>query len=321
MHFPTRLAALALLAACGGAFANGTAYVSSEKDDALTLIDLGTLAVKGTVPTCKRGRHLQLTPDRKLLVACTDSNAADLIDPATNKSLRRIPLSDEPEAFDLSPDGKTIYVSNEDDGEASFIDFATGKVLQSVKVGGEPEGVKVSADGKTLYVTSEVANLVHVIDVASAKVVKNIKAGKRPRRMAFTPDGKELWVTNELDATVSIVSTVDHSVVGTLKFEVKGARTEDITPVGIQLTRDGKRAFVALGRANHVAFVDVASRKVTQLVLVGKRAWNVTLDKAEQRLYVVNGLSDDVTVVDVAGAKALKSIPVGRVPYGLVIVE
>ena len=295
--------------------------MSSEKDQALTLIDLATLSVKGTIPTCKRGRHLQLTPDGKIMVACTDSNAADLIDPASGKSLRRIPLGDEPEAFDLSPDGRTIYVSNEDAGEASFIDAVSGKVLQSVKVGKEPEGVKVSADGKTLYVTSEVASLVHVIDVASAKIVKNVKVGKRPRRMAITPDGKELWVTNELDASVSIVNTADHTVAATLKFQVKGARAEDISPVGIAMTRDGKRAFVSLGKANHVAFVDVAARKVTDLVLVGKRAWNVTLDKAEARLYVVNGLSDDITVVDVAGAKAIKSIPVGRVPYGLVVVE
>ncbi len=326
---PNRLHALAihlgapLLAAglASAAMAQGTAYVSSEKDQALTLIDLATLSVKGTVPTCKRGRHIQLTPDGKVMVACTDSNAADVIDPASGKSLRRIPLGNEPEAFDISPDGKTIYVSNEDEGEAIFVDAQTGKTLKSVKVGKEPEGVKVSADGKTLYVTSEVASLVHVIDVASAKIVKNIKVGKRPRRMALTPDGKELWVTNELDASVSIVNTADHSVAGTLKFQVKGARAEDITPVGITMTRDGKRAFVALGKANHVAFIDVAGRKVTDLVLVGKRPWNVTLDKAEVRLYAVNGLSDDVTVVDVAGAKPIKSIPVGRVPYGLVVVE
>ncbi len=303
------------------AWAQGTVYVSSEKDDALTLIDTGTLTVKGTIATCKRARHVQLTPDRKLMVACTDSNAADLIDLATGKSLRRVPLGDEPEAFDISPDGKTVYVSNEDAGEASFIDFASGKVLRTVKVGGEPEGVKLSADGKTLYVTSEVASLVHVIDTASGKVLKNIKAGKRPRRMAFNAGGTELWVTNELDASLSIIDTAKQEVVGTIKFEVKGARAEDISPVGIQMTRDGKRAFVALGRANHVAFVDVASRKVTNLVLVGKRAWNVALDKAEARLYVVNGLSDDITVVDVAAAKAIKSIPVGRVPYGLVVVE
>ncbi|HEV8690243.1 MAG TPA: PQQ-dependent catabolism-associated beta-propeller protein [Ideonella sp.] len=321
-----RLAALAApvalgVLACGPALAQGTAYVSSEKDDALTLIDVRSLAVKGTLPTCKRGRHLQLMPDGKLMVACTDSNAADVIDPVTGHSVRRLPLGDEPEAFDISPDGKTIFVSNEDEAETSFIDAVSGAKLKSVKVGQEPEGVKISADGKTLYVASEVASLVHVIDVASAKVVKNIKVGKRPRRMAITPDGKELWVTNELDASVTIVNTGDHSVAATLKFQVKGARAEDITPVGITMSRDGKRAFVALGRANHVAFVDVAARQVTDLVLVGKRAWNVTLDKAQKQLWVVNGLSDDVTVVDVASAKAIKSIPVGRVPYGLVIVE
>lgn len=319
--FRKTLVALALAAVGSTGMAQGTAYVSSEKDNSLTMIDLATLAVKGTIATCKRARHVQITPDKMLMVACTDSNEADIIDPATGKSVRRVSLGEEPEAFDLSPDGKTIYVSNEDAGEASFIDAATGKKLKVVKVGKEPEGVKVSADGKTLYVTSEVASMVHVIDTATAKVVKNVKVGKRPRRMAITPDGKELWVTNELDASVTILSTADHSVIGTLKFEVKGARAEDITPVGIQMTKDGKRAFVALGKANHVAFVDVPARKVTNLVLVGKRAWNVTLDKAEARLWVVNGLSDDVTVVEVAGAKAVKSVPVGRVPYGLVIVE
>ena len=318
---PRALTLVSLILAAGAAAAQGTAYVSSEKDDALTLIDTQTLTVKGTIATCKRGRHIQRLPDGLLMVACTDSNAADVIDPATGKSVRRVPLGDEPEAFDLSPDGKTVYVSNEDEAAASFIDVASGKVLQSVKVGQEPEGVKVSVDGKTLYITSEVASMVHVIDVATAKVVKNVKVGKRPRRMAITPDGRELWVTNELDASVSIVSTADHSVTGTIKFTVKGARAEDISPVGITMTKSGKRAFVSLGKANHVAFIDVPGRKVTDLVLVGRRAWNVTLDKAEARLWVVNGMSDDVTVVDVAGARALKSIPVGRVPYGLVIVE
>ncbi|MEO5770884.1 MAG: hypothetical protein ABIQ29_02320, partial [Burkholderiaceae bacterium] len=107
----------------------------------------------------------------------------------------------------------------------------------------------------------------------------------------------------------------------TLRFEVPGARAADITPVGIAMTRDGRRAFVGLGRANHVAFVDVRTRKMTHLVLAGKRAWNVALDKAEARLYVVNGLSDDMTVIDVVAAKALKTVPVGRVPYQAVVIE
>ena len=314
------LSALALLAS--HAEAAPMIYVSSEKDDALTLIDPATLTVQGTLPTCKRPRHIQLTPDgQRLLVACGESHAADIIDIATRKSVGRLPLGDDPEAFDISPDGKTLFVSNEDEGTLSFIDIASGKKLKSVAVGKEPEGVKVSPDGKTVYVTSEVASLVHAIDIATATVVKNIRVGKRPRRMAITPDGAELWVTNELDASVSIVATKDHSVAHTLRFAVPGARAAEITPVGIAMTRDGLRAYVGLGRANHVAFVDVRARKVTQLVLAGKRAWNVSLDKAEARLYVVNGLSDDMTVIDVATAKPLKTVPVGRVPYQAVVVE
>jgi len=181
--------------------------------------------------------------------------------------------------------------------------------------------VKVSHDGKTVWVTSEAASLVHVIDTATARLVRNVKVGKRPRRFALTSDGKQLWVTNELGASVTVLSTADYQTLATITFEVKGARAADITPVGITMTQDGKRAFVALGRANHVAFVDVASRRVTDLVLVGKRAWNVALDKAEGRLIVVNGLSDDITVVDVAAAKPVKSIAVGRVPYAALVVE
>jgi PQQ-dependent catabolism-associated beta-propeller protein len=315
-------AALATNPALAQPAAAGVAYVSSEKDHILSVLDLKTRAVVDTVKTCKRPRHMQLSPDRKqLVVACSESGAADVIDLATRKSVRRIPLGDEPEVFDISPDGKTLFVGREDDALLAFVDYATGKVSKTVAVGKEPEGVKVTPDGKTVYVTSEVASFVHVIDVASASIRKNVAVGKRPRRFALAPDGKELWVTSELDASVSIISTADHSVAHTLRFEVPGARASDITPVGITMSRDGKRAFVALGRANHVAFVDVATRKVTQLVLVGKRSWAVALNADESLLLSVNGLSDDVTFVDVTSAKAVKSVGVGRVPYMAVIVE
>jgi YVTN family beta-propeller protein len=161
--------------------------------------------------------------------------------------------------------------------------------------------------------------MVHVVDTASGEVVKNIAVAKRPRRLVFTPDGAELWVTNELASSVTVISTRDLAITHTIKFELKGMRPDDISPVGLAMAPDGKTAYVGLGRANHVAWVDVASKKPTRQVLVGKRAWGVTLSRDGSRLYVANGLSDDMTVVDVASAKALKTIPVGRVPYGVLV--
>ena len=92
-----------------------------------------------------------------------------------------------------------------------------------------------------------------------------------------------------------------------------------MTPVDLLMTADGKTAFVALGRANHVAVVDVASRKVTDYILVGKRPWGLALGRDEETLFVANGLSDDVSIIDVASHRVLKSVAVGRVPYGFLI--
>ena len=58
----------------------------------------------------------------------------------------------------------------------------------------------------------------------------------RPRRFLITPDGKELWVTNELAGTVSIIDRSNHTVKDEIRFEVKGFRPNDITPVGMVMT-------------------------------------------------------------------------------------
>ena len=191
--------------------------------------------------------------------------------------------------------------------------------MSTVDVGEEPEGILVSRDGTLVFVTSEVANMVHVIDTASASIRANIVAGNRPRRFAVPGGGDRLWVTNELSGSVSIVDLSTMKVVDTVEFRPKGFRPEEVTPVGITTTGDGKTAFVAMGRANHVAVVDVASLSVEDYILVGSRAWNTTLNRDESLLFVANGLSDDVSIIDVAKRRVIKSVPVGRVPYAVLI--
>jgi YVTN family beta-propeller protein len=212
-----------------------------------------------------------------------------------------------------------MYVSNEDDAELTFFDMAAKKKAGGVKVGAEPEGVLAHPNGKVVYVTSEVAHIVHVVDTGTKKMIANVVVGNRPRRLALTPDQKELWVTNEIGGSVSIIDTAANKVIGEVKFEPKGFRPDEITPVGITMTRDGKVAYVGLGRANHVAVVSVPDRKVTGYTLVGKRAWNVTLTRDEKTLYVVNGLSDDMSVVDTATLKVSRSVPIARVPHTAVV--
>jgi PQQ-dependent catabolism-associated beta-propeller protein len=318
---PRACAFLLSLALCTfPAFAKDTnrIYVSSEKDNAMTVVDAVKAEVVASHALCRRPRHMQLTPDRlQLLVACSDDHRVIAWDIASGKVTARLDVGEDPEMFDLSPDGRMLYVSNEEDSALTAYDLVVRRKLFEVKVGGEPEGVKVSADGKLVYVTSEVASLVHVIDVAQKKIVKNIPVGKRPRR--FLLAGGELWVSNELDASVSIIRTSDHTVQGSVAFLPQGMRAEEVTPVGMALSPDGRTAYVGLGRANHVAVVDVASRQVKGYVLVGKRAWGLALSRDGQRLYVANGLSDDMTIIDTGTLKATRTLKVGRVPHTVVV--
>jgi len=368
-YFPKTLLALSLSTLlCCGVHAKDTGYlfISSEKDNNVTVLDGKTYAVVKRISTAARPRHMQFNPERSLIyVAAGDGNAIEVIDIAKLELVDRITGIDDPELFDLSPDGKAMYISLEDDGKLGILnleeyfakrpakpelatavaapdgttseaeddadededgnddndDEATNTIagLTTLEVGEEPEGVLASPDGKTVYVTSEVANTVHVVDIASNRIKANIVVGNRPRRFALTPDQKELWVSNELSSSVTIIDPTTNQVKETITFAPPGFRSEDVTPVGVTVTQDGKTALVALGRANHVAFVDVASRKVTDYVLVGKRAWNTTLNKDNSLLFVINGLSDDMSIVDTQSRKVLKSLPIARVPHTVLV--
>lgn len=118
---------------------------------------------------------------------------------------------------------------------------------------------------------------------------------------------------------VDIIDTRANKVIESIEFLPRGFRRSEVTPVDLLITRDGTTAFVALGRANHVAVVDVATRRVEDYILVGKRPWGLALTRDEKLLYVANGLSDDLSIIDVAERRVIKSVPVDLIPYGILI--
>jgi YVTN family beta-propeller protein len=219
--------------------------------------------------------------------------------------------------FQFSPDETAIYVSNEEDSVMEMIDLATKTVADRIPTGAEPEGVINSVDGKYVFVTSEVADMVHVVDSAKKAVVKNILVGTRPRRFVVTPDGSELWVSDELSSEVHVIDIASLAVKDDLTFVPPGFRPEDVTPVGMTITKDGSKVLITLGRANHLAIVDAKTREVLQYALVGNRAWDVDLTSDEKTAYVTNGLSDDITVVDMASMAPVQSLAVGRTPHSV----
>ena len=297
----------------------GRIIISNEKSNTLTVLGPDDEPVR-TIETCARPRGMHFSADRqKFYVGCADDSVIAIYDVETLELVGRIIDVEEPETFDLHPNGRHLFVSNEEDATATVFDVETGELLGEFETGEEPEGVQVTSDGKLVFVASEAANLVHVISVEANDVIKDILVDTRPRRFALTPDEKELWVSAELAGIVNIIDVGTLKLVDDIPFLPTGFRKEQVTPVDVLITRDGSRAYVALGRANHVAVVDVANRKVLDYILVGKRAWGLALNHDQNKLYVANGLSDDITIIDTQTLKPIKSVPVDMVPYGILI--
>ncbi len=295
----------------------GYIFVSNEQDDTVSVIDGETLQVIKAIPTGQRPRDMRWSADKnKLLVAVSSDNRIDVIDVAALEVVGSLPAGEDPEMFDIDPSGKILVASNEDDNEITVVDIETATELRVVEnVGIEPEGITFHPDGKYVFVTSEATNTIFVVDPWQGVIVDEVLVGNRPRRGAFTPDGKEYWVTNELGASVSILDAENFSHMEDIYFERRGMREEDITPVDFALTADGKTAYITLGRANHVAVVDVQSREVRDYILAGSRVWGAALTADESLLIVTNGASDDISVIDTGKAAAINAIAVGRTPH------
>jgi YVTN family beta-propeller protein len=312
-------------------------YVTNENSGDLSVIDGSTLEVVATIPLGKRPRGIHASPDGKTIyVALSGSpiggpgvdesklppadKSADgigVFEVRQNKLLRLIQSGSDPENFDLSKDGRTIFVSNEDDSKASMIDIATGKVTKTFAVGEEPEGVKVAPNGKFVYVTSEDTGTISVIDIAAARVIKTFKVGRRPRSVSFLPDGSRAYVNAENDGAVTVVDALKHETIQTISLGERGV----IKPMAVLLSHDASKLYVSTGRGHKVFVIDTKTNQVSGSFEVGERPWGIALSPDGKTLYTANGPSNDISVVDLASQKVIQRVKVGRGPWGVIVQE
>lgn len=292
-------------------------WVSNEKDDTISVIDVATLEVVRTIPTGERPRGITFSRDYSVVYICaSDSDAVQVMDPDTGEILHDLPSGEDPEQFVLHPDNRHLYIANEDDAITTVVDTETRRVVAQIDVGIEPEGMAVSPDGKYVITTSETTNMAHWIDTATQELVANTLVDSRPRHAEFTVGKNEMWVSAEIGGTVSVFDVETKAEKTKIGFEIKGVHPDRVQPVGFEFTEDEKTVFVALGPSNHVAVVNAETYEVEDYILVGRRVWHMAFNSDKSLLFTTNGVSGDVTVVDVAKRQAIKTIKVGRFPWG-----
>jgi PQQ-dependent catabolism-associated beta-propeller protein len=315
----------------------GRAYVTNEDGESVSVLDTDKAEVVATVNVGKRPRGMKLSSDGKqLFVAVSglpkcppsvpDEECAKLkrdltadgiavIDTTTLKLDRLLKSGSDPEQFDLSHDGKRLFISNEDAGTLTVVGIASGAVEATVPVGKEPEGVRLTPDGRWIVVTSETGNAIYAIDAHTLKMVKSVPVGKRPRDVAFTPDGRTAYVSGEFDASVYTTTLPDLGS-ATKLLQLR----PEAKPMGVVFDAAQKRLFVSTGRGGTIAVVSLESGpKLVTEIQVGARPWGIALSHDGKRLYSANGSSNDVTIIDTSTLQVVKKVAVGKSPWGIVL--
>jgi YVTN family beta-propeller protein len=126
-----------------------------------------------------------------------------------------IKVGNGPEGFDVSPDGKEIWVANAQDGTVSIIDFAAKKVIQTLQANVRSANrLKFTLDGKRVLISTLGGPDVTVLDAATRAEVKRIPVGRGAAGILMQPDGSKAYVACTPDDYVAVIDLKSLEVVG-----------------------------------------------------------------------------------------------------------
>src|ERR1700733_10508828 len=102
------------------------AYVSNEKGNSVSVVDLDKMETVQTIPTGQRPRGIEVARDgRVVYVALGGDDTIQVIDAATREVVGDLPSGADPEQFVQDPAGKFLYVANENDAMVTAINLAS----------------------------------------------------------------------------------------------------------------------------------------------------------------------------------------------------
>src|SRR5262249_29464762 len=98
---------------------------------------------------------------------------------------------------DVSPDGKTLYVSRGYLGDVAAFDMASGRLLWERSLNtGRADHMTLTPDGKSLFVSALMDNRVYKVATVSGEITGHIVTGIYPHDNKVSKDGRRLFNTS-----------------------------------------------------------------------------------------------------------------------------
>ena len=179
----------------------GQLYFTAEANRAIARYEPAANKIDWIMGTGQNGSHMVVgTADQKKFYTAnigSDSVSAIELPPLApgRRPVTHIPVGKQPEAIDLSPDGKEVWVGLNAEGMAEVVDVVGYKSATKINIGGRPYRVKFTPDGKSVVCTMIVTKELLIIDTVTRIEIKRIKLESTPLGLAFSADGKTAFVS------------------------------------------------------------------------------------------------------------------------------
>lgn len=177
---------------------SGTLAFASQMETAKVLmIDVKTRAVVREFSTRSAGTQaVALSPDEKTLYAANWSgNDVSVMDVATARLIKRMPVAKNPRGLWPTADGRYLFVAGFAGGDLQRIDVKTGKVENAFRSGGALRHL-VADDKRGLLFASDMSrDVIWVVDTKTLKTRQFAKVDHKPNTIALSADGRILFVS------------------------------------------------------------------------------------------------------------------------------
>jgi YVTN family beta-propeller protein len=152
------------------------AYVINS-DSALTVIDVGARKVVASIPMVGPAFSLVVSSDgRTVYGSLVNNDMVAIVDTAT-QTVQYVATDTGPIGISLTPDQRTLYVTNGDAGTIQEISLRTRKVTRTASAGLRPGYLQVSGDGRRGYITRSPGTSVAVYDLETLTEVASVITG------------------------------------------------------------------------------------------------------------------------------------------------
>ncbi len=278
--------------------------------------------------------NIAVSKSKKLMAVTNNGQSVQslhLIDPSTEKVLDSVTIPKSWYGLQFSADEKKLYASGGNDNWILEYTIEHKKMIlkDSIILGKKwpnkisPTGIAIDDQKQLLYVVSKDNNSLYIVDLKTKKTEQQYSLGGEAYACLLSPDQKELYISCWGCDRVYVFDTEKKNI--TAEISVGD------NPNELCLSKNGKYLYVANSNDNSVSVINVAQRKVVEVLNAalypdapnGSTTNGLALSNDEKSLYIANADNNCLSVFDVSKPGESKSkgfIPVGWYPTNVKVI-